>query len=115
MIYGIGIEVVEVERFGSALKRWGPRLTSRLFTRGELDYCMAHRHPERHLAARFAAKVSLFKALGRYIPYTEVEVVRDADGRPSFHVAGLGGDLTLSLTISHEKALSIAHTIAEKV
>jgi len=83
MIYGIGIDVVDIDRFASALKRWGSRLTDRLFTQGELDYCMGHRRPERHLAARFAAKVSLCKALGHALPYGEVEVVRDAEGNRS--------------------------------
>jgi holo-[acyl-carrier protein] synthase len=115
MIYGIGIDVVDVERFGSALKRWGPRLTGRLFTRAELDYCMGHRHPERHLAARFAAKVSLCKALGRSLPYAQIEVARNAEGRPSLIAPGAGAGLRFSLTMSHEGAMSIAHTIVEKV
>ena len=115
MIYGIGIDVVDVERFGSALKRWGPRLTSRLFTQGELDYCMGHRRPERHLAARFAAKVSLAKALGRSLSYAGVEVMRDREGRPSFNAPGVGSGLRLNLSISHEGTLSIAQTIVEKL
>ena len=115
MIYGIGIDVVDVERFASALKRWGPRLTGRLFTQGELDYCMGHRRPERHLAARFAAKVSLAKALGRSLSCAGVEVMRDAEGRPFFNAPGVGSGLRLNLSISHEGTLSIAQTIVEKV
>ena len=114
MIYGIGIDVVDVERFGSALKRWGPRLTSRLFTQGELDYCMGHRRPEMHLAARFAAQVALAKALGRAPSYAGVEVMRDREGRPSFNASGVGSGLRLNLSISHEGTLSIAQTIVEK-
>jgi len=114
MIYGIGIDMVDVGRFASALKRWGPRLTNRLFTRAELDYCMGHRRPERHLAARFAAKVSLAKALGSSLPYAGVEVMRDSAGRPSFSAPGVDSALRLNLSISHEGALSIAQTIVEK-
>ena len=113
MIHGIGIDALEVSRFKRAMDRWGERLTSRLFTGGELAYCMRHRSPERHLSARFAAKVSFFKALGRVLPYREVEVVKDSSGAPSIMARGLGGGLKVNLSISHDGDLSIAATIIE--
>ncbi|MDP2689047.1 MAG: holo-ACP synthase [Deltaproteobacteria bacterium] len=114
MIHGIGIDVVDVERFRFAMERWGGRLTRRLFTEKELDYCMRQRRPERHLAARFAAKVSLFKALGYALPFTEVEVERGGDGRPALSAPGMGKGLRPNLSISHEGALSLAETIVER-
>ncbi|MFQ5735319.1 MAG: holo-ACP synthase [Thermodesulfobacteriota bacterium] len=115
MVYGIGIDMVDVPRFRAAMDRWGARLCARLFTPGELEYCMRQRRPERHLAARFAAKVSLFKALGRTLGFTEVEVIRGRDGRPAFKAAGIKDSMRLSLSISHDGALSVAQTIVEEV
>ena len=83
MIHGIGIDTVEISRFKRALDRWGDRLKTRLFTPGELAYCLGQRSPERHLSARFAAKVSFFKALGRPLAFRDVEVSRDPAGAPS--------------------------------
>lgn len=113
MIRGIGIEIVDVGRFRKALDRWGDRLGKRVFTAGELDYCYRQRFPERHLAARFAAKVSLFKALGRQIRFKDVEVTRGASG-PGFKVKGLEEGVNLSVTITHDKNLSVAETIVER-
>lgn len=113
MVRGIGIDIVDVERFGKALSRWGDRLCKRVFTESELEYCYGQRFPERHLAARFAAKVSLFKALGRRISFKDVEVTRGAKG-PGLKVRGLGRGLNLSVTITHDRNLSIAETIMER-
>lgn len=112
MILGIGIDIVEAPRFKAAVDRFGERLLNRLFTGQELGYCMRQRRPERHLSARFAAKVSLFKALGRGLSYRAVEVKRDESGRPSFESLELKG-LRVSLSITHDGDLSLAQTIIE--
>ncbi|MGH2957049.1 MAG: holo-ACP synthase, partial [Solirubrobacterales bacterium] len=59
---GVGIDLIEIERVERALER-RPRLAERLFTRAELDYARARARPGRHLAARFAAKEAVIKAL----------------------------------------------------
>ncbi len=113
MIRGIGIDMVDVGRFRKAMDRWGDRLGKRVFTPKELSYCYAQRFPERHLAARFAAKVSLFKALGRPMRFKDVEVTRGSEG-PGFRVKGLEEEINLSVTITHDKNLSVAETIVER-
>lgn len=113
MIHGIGIDSIEVSRFARAMTRWGQRLEKRLFTASELDYCLKQRRPERHLSARFAAKVSFFKALGRAMPYKDVEVAKDASGAPIVRAKGLPAGLKVNLSISHDGDLSIAGTIIE--
>ncbi|MDH4226955.1 MAG: holo-ACP synthase [Deltaproteobacteria bacterium] len=112
---GVGIDALEVERFARSLKRWGVRLTSRVFTDGELRYCMDKKNPATHLAARFAAKVSFFKALGRSLPYKNVEVGRDKSGRPFIKAAGIDSDniKRIDSSITHDAGLAIAHTIIE--
>ena len=113
MIRGVGIDIVDVKRFKAAMKRFKGRFEKRLFTEAELSHCAGLRYPERHLAARFAAKVSAFKALGRTCPYKDVEIVRDSNGRPALIVKGMEKGLRLLLSLSHEKNLSLAETIAE--
>ncbi len=114
MIEGIGIDIVDVPRFRSAMERWGARFTNRLFTPAELEYCLRQKSPERHLAARFAAKVSLFKALGRTLRFTGVEVARGESGGPVFRGRDIDEGLRLSLSISHDGRLSVGQTIVEK-
>ncbi len=109
-----GIDTVEVSRFARARAKWGERLEKRLFTASELDYCLKQRSPARHLSARFAAKVSFFKALGRAMPYRDVEVVKDASGAPVICAKGLPLGLRVNISISHDGDLSIAETIIER-
>src|SRR5258708_15376743 len=79
----MGIDVVDIVRFEASLKRT-PGLRARLFTEDE------RRLPPRSLAARFAAKEALAKALGapRGLVWTDAEVRRAPDGRPGLHVEG---------------------------
>lgn len=114
MVHGIGIELMDIARFKKAVDRGGKRLLTRLFTENELGYCLAQRFPERHFAARFAAKVSLFKALGKRLSFRSIEITRDGNGTPSAVVSGLEG-FRFSISITHDGNLSIAETIAERL
>ncbi len=116
MVHGIGIEIVSVERFRAAMERRGEKLLHRLFTEGELKFCLGRKRPEVHLSARFAAKRSLFKALGRSLRYSSVEIVRDTNGAPTLAVDGPGVDgLRCSLSMSHSREYSVAETVVETV
>ena len=67
MAIGLGIDLIEIDRVERALER-RPRLAERLFTPAELSYARNRARPGRHLAARFAAKEAVIKALGRPVP-----------------------------------------------
>jgi holo-[acyl-carrier protein] synthase len=115
---GIGIDLVDVSRIERALKR-RPRLAGRLFTEGELEYAAARRRPARHLAARFAAKEAVVKALG-LDPGTairEIEVVAGSPPEVRLHdgVARLAGErgLRVRVSMSHEREMATAIAIAE--
>jgi holo-[acyl-carrier protein] synthase len=114
MIHGIGIDTIEISRFKRAMDRWGAKFNSRLFTASELAYCLGQRSPERHLSARFAAKVSFFKALGRPVSFTDVEVARDPSGAPSIVSSAIEKGMSVSVSISHDGDLSIAETVIER-
>jgi holo-[acyl-carrier protein] synthase len=110
---GIGIDVIEIERIERALER-RPRLAERLFTAAELGYARRHGRPGRQLAARFAAKEAVIKALGTSsaVPASAIEVVAGEPptvaltGRAA-EVAG-GREVLLSLTHSRETAAAVA-------
>ena len=64
MIYGVGTDVVEIERIRKALSRWGERFAQRVLCEPELECLRLHRLPANYLAKRFAAKEAFTKALG---------------------------------------------------
>jgi holo-[acyl-carrier protein] synthase len=115
VIVGIGVDVVDVERFELTLERT-PGLRHRLFTTAELPL------PPGSLAGRFAAKEALAKALGAPagLRWVDAEVVKNADGQPSFIVTGTVAALVarlgvtdIHLSISHDAGIASAMVVAE--
>lgn len=93
----VGIDLVEVPRIRRLLERKGQRALVRLFSPGEIEYALRARPPlsYQRLAARFAAKEAFIKALGRPVPFREMEVV--SKGRQPY-LRWRGNDYPLSLS-----------------
>ena len=92
MIQGVGIDLIELDRFKAAMKRQGAPFLEKLFTPAERRYCEDKWNRIAHYAARFAAKEAVLKALGTGwsggIRWTDVEVLRDGGGSVSVRLAG---------------------------
>jgi holo-[acyl-carrier protein] synthase len=86
MIYGIGIDLVDIPRIERALRRWGERFEKRVFSDREIAYCRKHARPHIHYAGRFAAKEAFIKSLGglRAPAMRDIEVFNDEAGKPAF-------------------------------
>jgi holo-[acyl-carrier protein] synthase len=111
---GVGIDLIEIERVESALRR-RPRLRERLFTAGEIAYAEGRARPGRHLAARFAAKEAVIKALGgEPLAPSEIEIEGGAGRPPRVRLHGRaaeaaqGREIEVSLTHSRESAAAVA-------
>jgi holo-[acyl-carrier protein] synthase len=124
MIVGTGVDITEVVRIEAAVKRFGDRFLTRVFTPAEVRYCMDKPNAAERLAARFAAKEAGMKAIGtglrHGVTWQDVEVLRLPGQRPvlQFHgkaaefAARLGCKRT-HLSLSHTKEQAIAHVILE--
>ena len=64
MIFGIGIDTIEVPRIAQTISDYGEQFVNRIFTQEETTYCMSRRFSAEHFAARFAAKEAFAKAIG---------------------------------------------------
>lgn len=105
----VGVDIIEVSRIRQAIERHGERFCQRVFTRIERERC-GHSYPA--LAARFAAKEAVVKALGTGIgdvKWTEIEVVNNLQGRPEVRLYGTAAQLAEQLGLT-EWALSLSHT-----
>lgn len=121
MIYGIGIDIVKISRFKKAMDRWGDRFVNRIFTTDEFNYSQTKNFPAESLAARFAAKEALFKAIGKGLSWKEVEVKRQSSGKPDIHLTGkaliIQQELAIShihVSLSHHGDYAIAEILLEK-
>jgi holo-[acyl-carrier protein] synthase len=124
VITGLGVDIVEIERMREALRR-RPRLKERIFSAEERAYCDQRSKPEVHYALRFAAKEAVLKALGTGFSgmrFADVEVVREASGRPVPRLSGRAAEragelgvveMHLSLSFTHTTAVASAVAITE--
>ena len=121
MIVGIGVDVVLVERFARAVART-PLLAERLFTEAERLTPSGNARSAESLAARFAAKEAVAKALGAPsgLHWHDCEIVSDPDGRPWLTVSGTvaaaaaeRGVARWHLSLSHDGGIASAMVIAE--
>ncbi len=108
---GIGIDLLEIDRLERALRRH-PRLANRIFTEAERHYAAERARPARHLAARFAAKEAVIKALG--LPgfgLREIEVL--AGEPPTVRLSeallrAAGADLRIEISMTHSREYAAA-------
>jgi len=123
MIYGIGIDVVEVDRIEAAIERNGALFVDRLFTEAEQEYCRKQKRPGMHYAARFAAKEAVSKALGTGIGghagWLDMEVVRSESGAPTMLFTGNAADFLkaegiamVQVSLSHARDYAAANAVA---
>ena len=122
-----GVDIIRIERIRRAISRYGPtargrnRFLARLFTEAELRYCGDR---AASLAARFAAKEAIAKALGTGawrdgIRWIDLEIVSDAGGAPSVQLHGAAarraeslGLREWSVSLSHDEERAIAFVVA---
>lgn len=119
MILRTGIDMVEIDRLGRLVERYGERFLRRVYTERELEECAGK---SESLAARFAAKEAAAKALGCGIgpvAWIEIEVQRDGLHAPLLALTGNAARLAAeqgltqwSLSLSHTPNLAIAAVVA---
>lgn len=122
MIHGVGIDIVDIDRIRNSIKNFGDDFLYRVYTESEVEYCMKRRDPHPSLAARFAAKEAVIKALttDESIPLKDIEVVMSDNGKPGIRpgdalgrIMAEAGVLGSHLSLSHEKRYAIAYVVLE--
>lgn len=124
MIFGIGTDIVRIDRFESMWARYGERFSERLLSGRELPELVAHADPARFLAKRFAAKEAFAKAVGSglRVPVSlrRISVTHDGLGKPvlqfdevlRLHLAQLGIN-GHHLSVSDERDMIVAFVVLE--
>lgn len=124
MIFGTGIDIVDISRFERFVRENNEALFQRLFTPGEMAYCVARKRSAQHYALRFAAKEAFLKALGTGLrdglSWRDMEVVNDPAGKPELELTGRAAELFRQnglarsfLSLSHDGNFAVASVILE--
>jgi holo-[acyl-carrier protein] synthase len=113
ILLGLGCDVIEVERIRGALERHGERFLQRVFTEEERTYSFSHKFPQRHLAARFAAKEAVSKAfttgIGRELGWRSVSIHHGTRREPLVRLDEQGRALLTQVGATHVQ-VSLSHT-----
>ena len=113
---GIGVDVESVNRFENFKIEKDMKLLEKIFSKKEIDYCFSKKNPAPHLAARYACKEAVFKAVNSIFDYSlsYKEITRDnANHGMPFIVIDKEGfpDVTIKLSLSHNKDVAIAFVV----
>ena len=123
MIYGIGTDIIEVDRIARVMER-DLGFREKIYTADEIAYCESMKNKYQHYAARFSAKEALMKAIGtgwRFgIRFADIEVFHDDLGQPHIRLTGKAKELAdteafskIHVSLSHVKQLATAVVIIE--
>ncbi len=121
MIKAIGIDIVDLDRFGRAVERWGDHFLRRILTPEELAYCRRKAAGLDSMAVRFAAKEAFIKCLDeaafRHFTWQDVRIENSIHGKPEIKLqGGLAAhfrDHKISVTLSHSRLSAVAVVVIE--
>ena len=125
MIFGTGIDIIEVDRIKNSIQKYSDRFKKKIFTQKEIDYCHSQADPAKHFAARFTVKEAVLKCFGTGLTggilWKDIEVGKLNSGQPILNLHGNGKKLFnqlnlkhIHVSITHDKTYAAAHAIAEK-
>ena len=124
MIYGTGIDIVDVDRIDQAYQRWGKKFPKKFLREEEIEYCMKQSNPLPSIAARFAGKEAISKAfgtgIGTKLKWHDLEIIHNKHARPIVKLHGKAIDLLMDLggkkahiSLTHTKGQAAALAIIE--
>ncbi len=126
MIFGIGTDIVAIERFQRFIETGNTGVLDRLFTPAERSRCASRKDAASCLAGRFAAKEAFLKALGtglRYgLSWLDMEVSNNALGKPEMVLSGKAAEqfhinrlVSIQLSVSHDGGSAVAMVVLESI
>lgn len=119
-ILGIGVDLVELQRFDKILQKHDSTFIKRIFTTNEITYCEKHASPLKHYAARFCAKEAVSKALGtgigKNLGFLDIQITSQENKKPSIILLGKAkkhfSNPVFDVSLSHTDTLATAFVIA---
>ncbi|MBN1643220.1 MAG: holo-ACP synthase [Dehalococcoidales bacterium] len=115
----VGVDIIEIERIGKLIRRWGETFLDRVYTPSELELYTN----TSSLAVRFAAKEAILKALGacdKGISWQDIEILAEPNGKPLINLMGKAKEQArelslknLSISLSHAKGYAVAFVVGE--
>jgi holo-[acyl-carrier protein] synthase len=124
MVLGIGIDIIEIDRIKKSIDKYGDSFLNKIYTNMEIEYSLLKANKYQHLAARFAAKEAIAKALSysgeNGFNWQDIEIYNEVNGMPKVRLfnkllALLGDDKQIHITMSHSENYVTCFALLEKM
>ena len=109
--FGLGIDIVNVDRFSSKIYSKNKEFYSKIFSINEINYCTKFKEPYTHFAGKFALKEAVIKAINKKIPLLDIETFHE-NGVPQVKLKNQSNYSSIS-SISHENNVAVAVFLIE--
>ena len=119
MKIGTGIDLIEIRRIKRAINKWHSRFLDKIFTPREIEYSKGKRFYFENLAARFAAKEAVFKAIGNLnLRWQDIEILNNGEGKPVVRLNTRAKSLTrneniteINVSLTHGRDYAVAQAV----
>ena len=125
MIIGVGIDIVDIRRIDSILRKFNEQFLNRIYTETEIRFCYSRSDAVSSLAKMFSLKEAMIKALSdaKGIGWHDMQISHDENGKPIMHLSGKAlenlkkktSNFNIQVSVSDEKKYAIAYVIIESV
>ncbi len=112
---GIGIDIIDVERFRKKIFKQNIKFYQKIFLESEIKYCLKFKSPYEHFAGKFALKESVIKSIHDKISFLDIQTSNSKHGPIVRLVGEKSKKYTFSCSISHEKKFAIAVVISSRI
>ncbi len=116
MVKGVGVDILEIERFGKVYTKWGTRLLNRIFNKEEIPKTASQKRTIESLSGKFAAKEAVSKAygtgIGSYMSFKDISILKNEYGKPVVSLKNKEAR-KIHLSISHTDTCAIAFVVLE--
>ena len=124
MIFGIGLDIIDVDRIRKIHSRWGDKFLVKFMRTGEIEYCLSLNDPAPSIAVRFAGKEAISKAfgtgIGENVKWQDLEILHGKKGQPVVKLHGNAGKLIsvkggkiVHISLSHNDGQAAAMAVLE--
>ena len=112
---GIGIDIIDVERFRKKIFKQNAKFYQRIFLESEIKYCLRFKSPHEHFAGKFALKESVIKSIHDKISFLDIQTSNSKHGPIVRLVGKKSKEYSFLCSISHEKKFAVAVVISSRI
>jgi len=112
--FGIGIDIVKINRFEKIKFSEKPSFYKKLFLESEINYCLKYKNPSEHFAGKFAIKEAVKKSVKEQLSFLDIEIL-NSNSKPTVRLLNKKSNYVFLTSLSHEKEFAVGVVLSQKI